>query len=242
MPYTKKEVGAMLEPTWLYADVGNDLRKNPLKSLVETMEKYNCRNAVVHPGDVQELYDKYGCRKIVSVIDFPYGRNGEICKLHEINHVVEYIRGADVVINLWALQRGDLRTIQNEFATVRTATRRYSKDAEIKAICQMPFIWQYQRGFIQPLIAALVKCGVNVIKDWTTINNFCKPVKIDVETRLEYVNHLRELIDKHSLPLIIKVAGKVDADNVVSFKKTGVDIFGVSTHKIPDVFEALLHM
>jgi deoxyribose-phosphate aldolase len=240
MPYTKKEVGAMLEPTWLYADLGEDLNANPLEILAGTVKKYHCRGAVVHPGDALAIY-LLGCRKIISVIDFPYGRGRIRGKRLEADTVYGYrdgdgLIGLDVGLNLWALQEKNWETIGDEIATVKNEC----PGKEIKVICQMPFVWEYHRDLIYPLLNTLAEREVNAIKDWTTIDNFNKPIKTDTETRVRYTEYLRNLIDKHQFPLFIKIAGKVNKDNVVAFRNAGTDIFGVSTHKIAGVFEALL--
>lgn len=231
----EKMAGAMLEPAWLYADLGDDIKKNPLKILAETVKKYNCRGAVVHLGDLSEIYNQ-NCKKIVAVIDFPYGRGGRDAKGLEssLAHALGVI-GLDVVINLWALQKQKWQEIEKELKAVKEV----SHSKEIKVICQMPFVWQYHRDFILPLLETLVNCGVNAVKDWTTINNFSRLIKTDIETRIEYINYLRILINENEFPLLIKVAGGVDKNNVVAFKKAGADIFGVSCHKIPKVIESL---
>lgn len=232
----KKKIGQMLEPAWLYADLGDDLGKNPLEVLTETVEKYNCRSAVVHLGDVTEIR-RLGCKKIIAVADFPYGRGGIWGKRIEAiwTDNSDGAIGLDVVINLWALQKKDWKTIKDELLTVK----KYCPEKEIKVICQMPFIWQYHRDLIRPLLYVLADCDIKAVKDWTTINNFSKPIKTDVETRIKYITCLRILINENELPLLIKVAGGVNGENVVSFKAAGADIFGVGCQKVPAVFEAL---
>ena len=234
----EKNVGAMLEPAWLYADLGEDIKQNPLKILAETVKKYNCRGAVIHLGDdLVKIYYKWGCEKIVAVIDFPYGRGGGHKKKEEALFAnYPGVIGLDVVINLWALQNKDWSTIKEDLRAVKKSC----PGKEIKVICQMPFIWQYHREIILPLLYVLADYGVNVIKDWTTINNFSKPIKTDIETRVEYTAYLRKMIDKNKLPLLIKVAGEVNKDNVVSFKEAGADIFGISCQKTQGIFETLV--
>lgn len=234
----EKTVGSMLEPAWLYADLGEE--KNPLKVLAETVEKYNCRGAVVHLGDLTTIWG-LGCEKIIPVVDFPYGRGSTTGKRMEARWAaVAGVISVDVVINLWALQNKDWGIIKDELKAVKEECGNDWDKKEIKVICQMPFIWQYHRNLIPLLLDELVEGGVNAIKDWTTINNFSKPIKTDTETRVEYIKYLRDLIDKYKFPLKIKVAGGVNEENVVAFKKAGADIFGISCQKTPAVLKTLV--
>lgn len=235
----EKNVGGMLEPAYLYADLGEDLSINPLEALARAVKKYHCRGAVVHPGSVSSI-NLFNCEKIISVIDFPYGCGRLTGKKLEARWVQmgggASLIGVDVVLNLWALQTQNWRLIKTEIKSVKDEC----PGKEIKVICQMPFVWQYHRDLIPHLLMVLNECGVNVVKDWTTVNNFSRPIKIDTETRLEYIKYLRKTIDECRYPLLIKAAGGIDQNNIVLFKEAGADIFGVGLQKLPSVFDVLV--
>lgn len=235
----EKKVGSMLEPAYLYADLGEDLSINPLEALARAVEKYHCRGAVVHPGNVRSMTICH-CDKIVSVIDFPYGCGRENGKKIEARRVYlvgdPRLIGVDIVLNLWALQTRSWPMIQREIRAVKDEC----PEKEIKVICQMPFVWQYCKNYIPRLLETLAECGVNVIKDWTTINNFSRPIKTDTESRLEYIQYLRKIIDECRYPFLIKAAGGINQDNVSLFKEAGADIFGVGLQKLPAVFDVLV--
>lgn len=234
---SRRIVGAILEPAWLYADLGENFEKNPLESLTEAVAQYHCRGAVVHLGDVPSIYS-LGCRKIIPVIDFPYGRGGITGKKKEVRRANDDgVISVDTVINLWLLQEKRWKELENELKIVSKICR----GKEIKAICQMPFVWQYHRDAIPHLLYSLAQSGIWVIKDWTTINNFSKPIETSTETRVEYVKFIRRIIDEDKLPLKIKVAGGVNVENVVAFKKAGADIFGIGLQKLPSIFETLVN-
>ena len=236
----KKKIGNMLEPAWLYADIGENWASSidTLSELEETVYEYNCRGAVVHPYDVSRIAN-CKCEKIISVLNgFPYGRGGVAIIKAELDSLFGFYKrivGGDIVMDLYAFQDRNWSILAHHFGMVREAL----PGKEIKVICQMPFIWQYHKNKIFSFLELLVECEVNVVKDWTTIDNFSRPIKTDIKTRVEYTEYLRNLIDKHKMPLLIKIAGGVNKDNVVVFKKAGADIFGVSMHKVPSVIKAL---
>lgn len=234
----KNKVGGMLEPAYLYTNLPLNLR-DPLQELATVVEAYHCRGGVVHSGDVFLLHGN-GCKKIVTVVDFPYGRNGIRGNQKLVDYVLSLpvagsVIGFDIVIDLWALQRRkwSLLKIQLQDAV------RCCEGREVKAICQLPFVWKYYKNSIESLLYTLVEAGVSVIKDWTTVDNFSAPIELDTDTRLAYTEYIRNLIDKENLSLKIKIAGKINEETAVRYYKAGADILGVGCQKTRAVFHAL---
>lgn len=231
----------LLEPAYLYADLAiGTSSEQTLRELAEAVKDpvNRSRNAIVHGGDVPLILKFVDPKYIKPVIDFPYGREGVSGKREQAERAASYgLSGADVVVNLWAVQDGDWDLVRDEFRAVKEI---FSTGAEIKAITQTPFLWQCTRDKIEPLAKVLVEAGVSVWKDWTTVMNFsAKDVDISDEARIAYTEFLREIIGKNNLPLEIKIAGKVRAHNVVALKKAGADMFGVGVPSIKGVLEAL---
>lgn len=226
----------ILEPAYLYADGTTGV----LKELADAVRdpRNRARNAIVHMGDVPAMLKLLPSEKIKPVIDFPYGRGGMEGKRAEAERVSAYnLEGADIVVNLWAVQAGDWNTVRKEIIVVVNSL---PASSEIKVITQTPFLWQFARDKIEPLAEVLGETGVTVWKDWTTVLNFeAKEVDVSDEARIAYTNYLREIIDRHNLPLLIKIAGKVREHNVVAFKEAGADMFGVGVPNIKSVLAAL---
>lgn len=223
--------GSILEPSCLYADQGEE----DLATLAKTVLRHSCRNAIVHLGDVECLSQQISVNKIKPVIDFPNGKHGFWIDHEEVVEAYRLgVRGADICVNLAHVLAGDFRSIREVFFRAHHAI-----GGEIKTIVQLPFLWQYAREKIEPLVTKLAGVGVRVIKDWTTTHNFSKPIDVSVERRLEYLDYLRNIIDQHNLPLLIKIAGGVREDNARLFVDHGADILGVSVQFVPDVVEAL---
>ena len=80
---------------------------------------------------------------------------------------------------------------------------------------------------------------VRVIKDWTTVRNFSKSVDMSLQARLDSLDYVKRVISLKQLPLKIKIAGGVRADNAVEFVKHGADILGISVQYVQDVICAL---
>lgn len=224
--------GSILEPACLYADQGD----GDLTMLADIVLRYGCRNAIVHLADVEFLSQRISVDKIKAVIDFPNGKHSLWINREEMAELYRRgVRGADICMNLAQVLAGDLKSIRALFSRAHEII----DDGEIKAIVQLPFLWQYAREKIEPLVVTLAAAGVNVIKDWTTVHNFSKPIDVSVEKRLEYLDYLRQIITKNNLPLLIKIAGGVRNDNARLFVEHGADILGVSVQFVPDVVEAL---
>lgn len=226
----------ILEPAYLYADGTMSV----LKELADVVRdpRNRARNAIVHGGDVAAILTELEFGKIKPVIDFPYGRGGAEGKRAEAKRAAAHgLKGADVVVNLWAVQAGDWDTVKNEITAV---VESFPVGSEIKVITQMPFLWQYAQDKIESLAKILAETGATVWKDWTTVLNFeAKEIDISDEARIAYTKYLHEIIERNHLPLLIKIAGKVREHNVVAFKKAGADMFGVGVPNVKSVLGAL---
>lgn len=232
-----KNAGTILEPACLYADQG----KEDLASLAEIVKKYNCRNAVVHSGDVRFLEERLDSSRIAVVVDFPYGRSGNSILKETVLQIANLgVRNFDICVNLAQVLDGEMKSVQMDFRGIRnTLNSEWLSKREVKAIIQLPYLWQYAPGCISPLMSALATAGVSVIKDWTTVHNFSKPVDVSLAARLNSLDYVKqEIYDKH-LPLKVKIAGGVRPDNAVEFVKHGADILGVGVQYVPDVIRAL---
>ena len=229
-----KDAGQYLEPAYLYAD-GSSIEN--LAELSATVKKYNCRNAIVHLGDVEglEFEHELSIDRIKPVIDFPYGRGGVDVKDLEAEKAYGLgCVGMDVCVSLWAVLDGGFGIVEDEFNAVGRCC-----ESEIKAIIQLPFLWVYAKDAIEPLLDVLVDAEVAVVKDWTTVMNFSKPVDVSLPARLAYLDYVRNLIDKKKLPLLVKIAGGVRADNAAEFFKHGADILGLGVPHVEGVYNAL---
>lgn len=232
-----KNAGSILEPACLYADQG----EYELVALAETVKKYNCRNAVVHSGDVRFLEEKLDSSRIAVVVDFPYGRGENNILKDTIFQIANLgIRNFDICVNLAKALAGDIKSIRNDFMGVyNTLNEAFISRREIKAIIQLPYLWQYAMDVIDPLICALAESGVNIIKDWTTVHNFSRPIDFSLSSRVASLEHIKRIINLNHLSLKIKIAGGVRADNAVALVKRGADILGVGIQYVPDVIRSL---
>lgn len=240
MPGLKvKDPAERLELACLYANDGETEIKKMASAAKEIVPGISARCAMVHPNDLKilvPLLEKTTVRPEV-VIDFPDGKNDwETKEMIAKRAVKEGALGGDLVVNLSHVTKrkegllvSDCRIVQRQIP-------------ELKLIAQIPYLWQYDREAIPWLLDLLPESGVYCIKDWTTRQNFSPDKEIDVrtETRLMYTEYIAKYITKHNLPLLIKIAGKVDATNALSFKNAGADLFGISYPKAKAVREALL--
>lgn len=217
--------------------------KRTIQELAETAQNIipgvSARAAMVHLADLPTLISFLGKQSEVRpevVIDFPDGAGGEYTKAAQAEMTRFWgASGADVVINLkLAADRSTPFYVHSELAEVK----RYLK--EVKAICQIPYLWQHDRAAIPWLIDCLTNAKIFCIKDWTTRQNFSTPVDVTLDTRLSYTEYMAEYITTHNLPLLIKIAGGVDATNARSFINAGADLLGISYPKAKSVREALL--
>lgn len=223
-----KNAGKYLEPAYLYADGSSE----DLKKLAEVVTKYRCRNAIVHLGDVVDLGKYLIISRIKPVIDFPCGRGGQLAKEPQMRLCFNLgCSGADVCVNLWnVLERKWDWILDGVHGTDRT---------EIKAIVQLPFLWQYSRKTIDPMLESLVDHEITVVKDWTTVMNFTQSVDVSLPARLAYLDYVRNIIDKKKMPLLVKIAGGVRADNAAELFKHGADILGVGVPHVESVYKVL---
>jgi len=226
-----------------YASLGNN--PDPMVEMVsvgrEIAPGVEARCALVHPAEIEELVKQLKGSNVRPevLIDFPDGMGGVETK--EIQAKLAAKAGAiggDLVINLHAVQKRDKETLLKEFRAVSDNLK------EVKVIAQIPYIWQYDKEALPWLLDILPEGGIYCIKDWTTRENFILPDgdKLDYEhdTRLRYIEFMRDYIAKHDLPLTLKVAGRVTADNIASFIDAGAVLIGTSYRKAPSLREALL--
>ena len=180
----------------------------------------HCRAVLVHAGEVEEMTELVkgsGVRSEI-VIDFPDGAGGMVTKREQARAAkAAGAGGGDVVIDL----------------------------KEIKVIAQVPYLWQFDKESIPWVLDILAEAGVYCMKDWTTrVDNFLLPdgVSLDYshESRIKYLEFMANYISSGSLPLILKVAGKVTPENVKSFINAGAVLIGTSYRKAPALREALL--
>jgi len=199
------------------------------------------RCALSHPAEIASLVTllKGSSVRPEVLIDFPDGMGGIETKRIQGRLAKEAgAVGGDIVINLHAVQARDKDTLIREIAAVRESL------LEVKAISQIPYLWQFDRDAVPWLLEALSEAGVYCVKDWTTRENFLLPegVTLDytLETRLTYIQFMRDYIAQHHLPLMIKIAGRVTAENVKQFVAAGADLIGTSYRKAPSLRQALL--
>jgi len=229
--------GSILEPACLYADQGT----KELDDLVKVVKQYHCRRAIVHLGDIGFVMERIDRSRISVVVDFPYGRCGSFVLAVTIEKATEYgIKNFDICVDLSKIISGDFKAVQTRIEVVHIASKSTQNDKrEIKAIIQLPYLWQYAPGCIDPLICMLARNGVSVIKDWTTVHNFSRQVDVSLTARLESLEYVKRVIRTKQLPLKVKIAGGVRPDNAVEFVKNGADILGVSVQYVPDVIRSL---
>lgn len=201
-----------------------------------------CRTALVHAGEIVELVEllKGSPVRPEIVLDFPDGAGGVVTKAAQAQAAARAgAVGGDLVINLHAVKARDEKLLLEEFRAVSDALK------EVKVIAQLPYLWQYDREAVPWLLELLPQGGIYCIKDWTTrVDNFLLPdgATLDYEhdTRLSYIEFMAKYIADHSLPLVLKVAGRVTPENVRSFVDAGAVLIGTSYRKAPALREALL--
>lgn len=198
------------------------------------------RGALAHPAELRELVAllKGSPVRPEALIDFPDGIGGAATKETQARLAKEAgAVGGDLVVNLHAVQKRDRETLLREFRAV-------SQRLETKVIAQIPYLWQYDREAIPWLLELLAEGGAYCVKDWTTRENFLLPdgdsLDYAHETRLAYIAQMADHIAKRKLPLVIKVAGRVTAENVRSFIDAGATLIGLSYRKAAALRAALL--
>lgn len=202
----------------------------------------HCRGALVHPGEIETLVSllKGSPVRPEVVIDFPDGAGGVATKREQARAArAAGARGGDVVLNLRQVAIRDEKNIRAELSAAVSLLK------EIKVIAQIPYLWQYDKEAVPWLLELLPKEGVYCIKDWTTrVDNFLLPdgdtLDYTHESRLAYIRFMSDYIASHSLPLVLKIAGKVTPENVQSFIKAGAVLIGTSYRKAPALRTALL--
>lgn len=218
---------------------------DPLEEMCEiardVVPGVSARCALAHPaeiGRVVQLLDGSPVRPEV-LIDFADGLSGVEGKAVQAKIARDAgAVGADIVVNLHAVQTRDRDMLLREFAAVREHL------SEVKVIAQIPYLWQYDRDAVSWLIDVLAEAGVYCIKDWTTRENFLLPEGDSLDytdaTRFAYLGHMRDYIAKMHYPMIIKVAGRVGPENVRSFLDAGAVLIGLSYRKAASLRAALL--
>ena len=236
-----------LDLSYVFANSQNAFGTNPdpiveMCEVAKNIDNGNhCRAVLVHPGEIEQLIPliKGSPVRPEVVIDFPDGLGGTITKRAQAEHAAKAgAVGGDIVIDLHKVKKRDRRGIVDECKTASSIL------GEVKAICQIPFLWQYDKEAVPWLLEALCEGGIYCIKDWTTRNNFLLPngetLDDSIPSRLAYVGYMSKYISKHALPLIIKVAGRVTDDNVKSFIDAGATLIGTSYRKASSLRTALL--
>lgn len=202
----------------------------------------HCRATLVHPGGIEEmaLLLKGSQVRLEVVIDFPDGLGGAVTKAAQAQAAsMAGAVGGDLVINLHLVSSRDKKGLLKEVLAVRQHLK------EVKTIAQIPYLWQYDKDSVPWLLELLAESGVYCLKDWTTrVDNFLLPdadsLDYSLDTRFRYLEYMANYIASHSLPLVLKVAGKVTAENVKSFVGAGATLIGTSYRKAPSLREALL--
>lgn len=212
-----------------------------IEKLASTAKEIKARCAMVHVADLETLIPalRGGAVRPEVVIDFPDGLGGYWTKRAETKRASELRAvGADLVINLRHVAKRKCLEIMLECSAVSNYF------PEIKLISQIPYLWQKDREAIPWLLDLLPKADVYCVKDWTTRQNFILPENetfdTSTDTRIRYTEFMANYIVTHSLPLLIKIAGKVDATNARQFVNAGADLIGLSHGKAKVVREALL--
>lgn len=243
---TIKDPADRFDLSYAFANNYAALGKNP-DPLVEMCEVAKevvpgvpARCALAHAAEIKELVRllKESRVRPEVLIDFADGLGGMATKEVQARLAKEAgAVGGDLVINLHAVQKRDKKTLLEEFKAV-------SSYLETKVIAQIPYLWQYDREAIVWLLELLPKSGVYCIKDWTTRENFLLPdgesLDYTPDTRLRYLEYMADYISQHNLPLVLKVAGRVTAENVASFVGAGATLIGTSYRKAASLRAALL--
>ena len=225
-----------------YAALGKNV--DPLVEMCEVargvVPGVPARCALVHPAEIKELVTLLKGSHVRSevLIDFPDGIGGVATKEVQARLAREAgAVGGDLVVNLHLVQKRDKKALLEEFLAV-------SRYLETKVIAQIPYLWQYDREAIVWLLDLLPEGGVYCIKDWTTRENFLLPdgetLDYKQDTRLKYLEFMANYISQNDLPLVMKVAGRVTAENVASFVSAGATLIGTSYRKAASLRAALL--
>ena len=219
--------------------------KNPIVEMTDVAKDISdgvqARCALVHPGEISELVEllKGSNVRPEALIDFPDGMVGIETKRLQAQIAKDAgAVGGDIVINLHAVQNRDKKTLENEFRAAVDIL------GEVKVIAQIPYLWQYDRDAISWVLDIAVENGIFCIKDWTTRENFLLPdddvLDYTDDTRLEYLKFMHDYILKNSLPLILKIAGRVTKDNIALFIEGGATLIGISYRKAETLRDALI--
>ena len=247
IPTNIKDPAERFDLSYAFANNYAALKKyaDPLKEMAEIAREVvpgvSARCALVHPAEIASLVQLLQGSSVRPevLIDFADGLSGVEGKRAQAKTAKEAgAVGADIVINLHAVQTRDREALLKEFAAVREHI------SEVKVISQIPYLWQYDKESLPWLLDVLAEAGVYCVKDWTTRENFLLPEgdKLDYtdETRFSYLRFMRDYIAQKNLPLIIKVAGRVEAGNVRAFLDAGATLIGLSYRKAAPLREALL--
>ena len=247
MSLTIKDPADRFDLSYAFANNYASLGKNPdpLLEMAEVAKNIapnvQTRCALAHPSEIGRLVKLLKGSKVRPevLIDFPDGQGGVATKEAQARLAKEAgAVGADIVVNLHAVQSRDKQTLLDEFQAVRKHIK------EAKVISQIPYLWQYDRDAIPWLLDVLVEAGIYCVKDWTTRENFLLPdgetLDYSTETRFKYLSFISDYITSKKLPLIVKVAGRVTNENAGAFLDHGVTLIGLSYRKAPSMREALL--
>lgn len=238
MPNFKpKHPAERFDLAYLYANGSSD----EIKKMAAVAKEISARCAMVHVADLPVLVNELKGSSVRPevVVDFPDGLGSLEIKHQEAGVAVS--RGAvagDTVVNLRYVAERNKRKIIDECQAVREFFR------ELKLICQVPYLWQFDREAIDWLLDFLPEACVYCAKDWTVRQNFLTPaekslVDVSSETRVHYTEYMANYITKHNLPLLIKIAGGVNSSNARQFVDAGADLIGLTYGKAKSVIEAL---
>lgn len=238
MPNFKpKHPAERFDLAYLYANGSSE----EIKKMAAVAKEISARCAMVHVADLSLLVGelKGSLVRPEVVVDFPDGLGSLDVKRQEAK--IAAASGAvagDTVVNLRYVAERNKEKIIEECLAVKESFK------EVKLICQMPYLWQFDREAISWLLDLLPEARIYCAKDWTTRQNFLIPAgeKLDTstETRVRYTEYMASYIMKNNLPLLVKVAGGVDATNARAFVGAGADLLGLSYGKAKSVYEALL--
>ena len=230
-----------LDLAYLFANISREDIHKLAHTAREIVPGVSARCAMVHVAHVAALVKKLQGTSVRPevVIDFPDGSGGLYAKQAEAFAASKAgAIGADIVVNMRHVIERDWESLLAEC----TVVRKYLDG--VKLICQIPYLWHFDKGAIPWLIDYAMRAGLSAVKDWTTRQNFSLPVgktlDTSVETRLLYTEYMVGYIVRNNLPLVLKIAGGVDASNAKKFVDAGADLLGISYGKAASVREALL--
>lgn len=238
-----------LELAYLHPDGDAGQIKNLAETAQEIVSGVSCRAAVVHAADLwrlMPLLEGTAVRPAV-VIDFPDGLGGFRAKKDQARFAMQCgVKEADVVVNLRQVLARDKHTVIAECRAVRE----YIPD--VKLIAQIPYLWKENPHSVFWLIDLLPQAGVYCLKDWTGKRNFSSAANVgySIEERLYYTRFIASYLEGKTRaggtlavdgkPILLKIAGEVDAKNAPLFIRAGADFLGVSYDKARAVREALV--